>query len=585
MSADQSLDHLKNNLQVNIGQFSSAGIKPANEDAIGIRIPEGNLLLNKGIVSVIADGVSASEGGQVASSAAVTGFLSDYYSTHDTWSVETSGLKVLTALNRWLYGLGMSLLDPEKGYITTLSTVILKSASAYIFHVGDSRIYRLRDGSLEQITRDHSKVVGKGQRYLARAMGIDVHLDIDYHHLDLRQDDLFVLVTDGVYEFVSDRELFKAVSVAVGPEAVTGDMLETICQQVVNEALEKGSDDNLSVQLLHVEHPGEAIRNDVLASVSQLPFPPALRTGMVIDDWRIVSEIHASSRSEVYQVENKHSGQRAVLKAPSANFDDDPAYIERFLLEEWVGNRISSSHVISVIPSPNKSFLYYLTEYIQGPTLGQLIRERSQLAVEDAQNIMSLVISGLRAFHRRDVLHQDIKPDNIIYSRNAVKIIDFGSCLISSLGEIKTRINQENKLGTRDYCAPEYLLNAPVSVKSDQFSLGVLLYEMVTGKLPFGDDYRKCESAKDFSKLVYTPSYEWNALVPVWLDSAIQRTLSIDPDDRYPALTELALDIQRPNPAFDGKIRRRMSKDTSVLVLKGLVILLLLTNIVTLLVK
>src|SRR5690606_26908967 len=186
---------------------SSAGIKAVNEDAIGIRIPAGSTLVTKGIVAVIADGVSAAEAGKEASATAVSGFLSDYYSTHDTWSVETSGSKVLNALNRWLYGQGQHYTTAEKGYVTTFSAVILKSSSAYVFHVGDSRIYRIRAGDIEQITRDHATAVGNGQRYLARAVGIDLNLDVDFHRLDLLAGDLFVLTTDGVHEWLKTREL------------------------------------------------------------------------------------------------------------------------------------------------------------------------------------------------------------------------------------------------------------------------------------------------------------------------------------------------------------------------------------------
>jgi serine/threonine protein kinase/serine/threonine protein phosphatase PrpC len=579
-----SLDHLDSSLNVRVGQYSSAGVKEVNEDAIAIRIPSGNALTTKGVVAVIADGVSASEGGREASNTAATSFVSDYYSTHDTWSVETSGSKVLTALNKWLYGQGLSYLNPEKGYITTFSALVLKSASAYIFHVGDSRIYRIRGGDIEQITRDHTMVVGKGQRYLARALGIDIHLDVDFHRLDLDANDIYVLTTDGIHDWINDKDILAALSLSAEPSGDQSQVLDNACAKIAATAAARGSDDNLSIQAVHVVHPGNPLQADLLASVSRLPFPPPLTAGMAIDGWRVISEVHASTRSEVYLVENEENGRRAVLKAPSANFEDDPAYIERFILEEWVGSRINSSNVVAVVrTAARKTFLYYLTDYVSGPTLGQLLRERTQLSVVDAQNIITQVISGLRAFHRRDVLHQDIKPDNIIYSENGVKIIDFGSCHISGVGEIKTRINREKRLGTRDYCAPEYLLNAPISARSDQFSLGVLLYELLTGKLPFGDNYRKCSSEQDFSRLLYTPSYQLNSLVPVWLDGAIQRALSIDPDDRYEALTEFAADIKKPNPAYEGKRRYLSHRKDNVFLWKALVVVLVLTNLITLL--
>lgn len=570
-----SLEHLSSALEVGIGQFSSAGVKAVNEDAIAIRIPEGNALTAKGIVAVIADGVSGSEGGREASSTAVTSFLSDYYSTHDTWSVETSASRILSALNRWLYGRGLTCLSAEKGYVTTMSALILKSASAYVFHVGDSRICRLRHGLLEQITRDHTAVVGKGQRYLSRALGIDVHLDVDFHHLDLQAGDLFIMTTDGVHDWVSQARMAMLAAAADGS-------LEDACRELARLASKGGSDDNLSIQMLRVDNPGEAGAADLLASVSRLPFPPPLVPGQVIDGWRVISEIHASTRSEVYLVEESETGKKAVLKAPSANFEDDPAYIERFLLEEWVGSRISSAHVVSVVkPKRAKSFLYYLTEHVSGRTLGQLLAERTRLSVVDAQNIITQVISGLRAFHRRDVLHQDIKPDNIIYSDKGVKIIDFGSCMASGVDEIKTRISRQKLLGTRDYCAPEYLLNSPVSPRSDQFSLAVLLYELLTGKLPFGDAYRKCQHERDFARLHYTPAYRVNPLVPMWLDMAIQRALSIDPEARYHALSEFATDIKKPNPDYDGRRPILSGGGDRVFLWKALAVALLVTNLLT----
>ena len=121
------IDHLHSRLDVEASQHSSAGIKPQNEDSIGIRVPEGAALTTKGIAMVIADGVSAAEAGKEASEACVKGFLSDYYSTPDSWSVKKSAHRVLTALNRWLYGQGQKFIDVHKGYVTTLSVLIIKS--------------------------------------------------------------------------------------------------------------------------------------------------------------------------------------------------------------------------------------------------------------------------------------------------------------------------------------------------------------------------------------------------------------------------------------------------------------------------
>ena len=534
--------HLDSKLSLQIGQYSDAGIKPMNEDAIGVRIPEGSALTTKGAVAIVADGVSAAEAGKEASNTAVTSFISDYYSTHDSWSVQTSGLKVLTALNRWLYGRSQTVLNTDRGYVTTFSALVLKSSSAYIFHVGDSRIYRIRDNRCEQLTRDHSVPVGDGQTYLSRALGIDVNLEVDYRRIDIQKWDRFVLTTDGIHDFIPPHKLVEFAN--------RGDTYENTCRSIAEAASAAGSDDNLSIQILSIESTGRVDADDAFDTVSKLPFAPSLEVGQSIDGWRVIGELHATSRSEVYLVENEDSQERAALKVPSANHEDDTAYIERFIMEEWVGTRVQSPNVVSVIRPGARSFLYYLTEYIQGPTLAQLLKERTRLPVADARNIVIQIASGLRAFHRKDMIHQDIKPDNIIYTDQGVKIIDFGSTRVAGMVEIDTNLDREDNLGTLDYAAPEYRLGISASPESDQFSLGILTYELLTGKHPFGSSYQKASTRKDFQKLEYIPAYKINPLVPVWFDGAIQKALNLNPRFRYESLSEFVSDLQKPNPKF-----------------------------------
>ncbi|HBH34991.1 MAG TPA: protein kinase, partial [Gammaproteobacteria bacterium] len=142
-------------LAVTLGQCSDAGIKPHNEDFHSAFIPEDGLLMSKGIAVAIADGVSGSDGGKEASQLSVRMFLDDYYGTPDSWSVKNAVSKVMTALNRWLYSQGQQKYEHARGMVTTFSALVLKSQTVHLFHVGDSRIYRLREGELQQLTRDH----------------------------------------------------------------------------------------------------------------------------------------------------------------------------------------------------------------------------------------------------------------------------------------------------------------------------------------------------------------------------------------------------------------------------------------------
>lgn len=541
--------HLQSEQQFTLGQSSRKGSKDQNEDAIGIRIPEGITQSHKGSVAIIADGVSAAEKGKEASETCVRNFLSDYYSTPDTWSVKQSTTKVLTALNRWLYSQGQRFSNAQKGYISTLSCVVFKSNTAHIFHVGDSRIYRLRDGDLEQLTRDHTTAVSSTQSYLARAMGLDVKLDVDYRSTDIEQGDVFFLSTDGIHDFIAEpilRAQLKSLA------HLKTDDFEHQCEHIINLALQHDSNDNLSCQIIRIDKLPTQDLDDVHQKLTDLPFPPYLAPGMSIDGLKIEKELHASNRSQLYKVTDIKTGESFCMKTPSVNYNDDAAYIERFILESWIGNRINNPHVLKVAGfNRPKNYLYYLTEYIDGVTLEQWIKDNRNPPVQNVIVIIQQILKGLRAFHRRETIHQDLKPGNIMLDINGeAKIIDFGSCHVKAIAEIATPLERDGILGTATYAAPEAVLEGQSLQQSDLFSVAVILFEMLTNKLPFAGKLEECRSKAAYLKTRYTPSYELNPLVPVWLDGAIKKALRFDPNNRHGDVSEFLYEIEHPNPKY-----------------------------------
>ncbi|UUA71268.1 bifunctional protein-serine/threonine kinase/phosphatase [Cellvibrio sp. QJXJ] len=537
--------HLGSKLAFTLGQASTAGIKAQNEDAIGMRIPEGMLLDTKGAVAIIADGVSAAEAGKEASETCVRNFLADYFSTPDTWTVKKSTTQVLVALNRWLFSRGQHFRDAQKGFVSTLSCIIFKSHSAHIFHVGDSRIYRFRAGVLEQLTRDHRTVINAEQSYLVRAMGLDVSLDVDCKTIDLEEKDIFLLSTDGLHDFVSDEQLCHFLQAG-------GDDYELLSQQLLALAAANQSDDNISCQLLRIDSlPAQNI-NDACQKLGALPFPPHLTSGMEIDGYRVEKELHASSRSQVYLVRDLESNQLLCMKTPSINFCDDPAYIERFILEAWIGSRIHNAHVVKVIaPNKPKSCLYYLMEYIDGETLNHWIKKNPLPSVQTVIYMVEQICKGLRAFHRRETLHQDLRPANIMVDRHGeIKIIDFGSCLVKGIAEISSPIARENILGTAEYSAPETILAGKSDEKSDVFSLAVIVFEMLTGSAPFDGKLANCRTERAYLNTRYTSTYELNPLVPFWVDGAIRKGLRYDLERRHADVSEFLHELQHPNPKY-----------------------------------
>ena len=201
-------------LRISLGQCSDKGRKPTNQDFHGALIPDEPLLNLKGIAVVIADGISSSDVSHIASESAVKSFLTDYYCTSESWSVKTSAQRVLAATNAWLHSQtrrSQYAYDKDKGYVCTLSALVIKSTTAHIFHVGDCRVYRLAGNTLEQLTDDHRVIVSSEQTYLGRALGINPQIEIDYRAVPIEKGDVFLLATDGVYEHVSGRLMATAV--------------------------------------------------------------------------------------------------------------------------------------------------------------------------------------------------------------------------------------------------------------------------------------------------------------------------------------------------------------------------------------
>ena len=240
-------------LNVDIGSYSIAGIKPDNEDCVGFHIPEDNHKLEtKGIAVAIADGVSTAEAGREASQTAVQNFLSDYFQTPDPWSVSHAGQRILTAINLKLYRKSHEFTSEEKGYLCTFCGIVFKSHIAHLFHAGDSRIYRLRGEELNQITHDHKANIGKNQHILARAVGMDSSLQIDYAKQQIEAGDIYLLTTDGVHDFI-DSDTIKHLLLELGNSADKA-------KKIVESALVSESNDNISCVVVKInEVPHETL--------------------------------------------------------------------------------------------------------------------------------------------------------------------------------------------------------------------------------------------------------------------------------------------------------------------------------------
>jgi len=534
-------------LKISVGQFSDKGRKETNQDFHGVLIPDEPLLSLKGISIVLADGISTSKVSRVAAESAVKGFLTDYYCTSESWSVRTSAQRVLEATNSWLHSQTRSqyAYDKDRGYVCTLSAIVIKSTTAHLFHIGDSRIYRLSGNTLEQLTNDHRIVISSQQSYLGRALGVNPQIEIDYQMLRLEPGDVFVLATDGIYEHLSARRMAKAVNEGGGD-------LDLAAKAIVDQAFEAGSEDNLTVQIVRVDALPDGVASEVFAQPHELPLPPLLEAREVFDGYRIVRELHGSSRSHIYLAVDIETDAVVTIKIPSIDLRDDPAYLKRFMMEEWVARRIDSPHVLKpCLLQRKRNFLYVVTEFIDGQTLAQWMIDNPKPSVETVRGIVEQIAKGLRAFHRKEMLHQDIRPANImIDTTGTVKIIDFGSTMITGVVEAAPSGDRNDILGTQQFTAPEYFLGEPATSRSDLFSLGVITYQMLTGKLPYGTQIANARTRSQFNGLVYRPASHGDRDVPQWIDGTLEKAVHPNPYKRYDSLSEFLFDLRHPNANY-----------------------------------
>jgi len=537
-------------LAISIGQHSDRGRKEINQDFHGALIPDGAALAMKGVAIAIADGISSSPVSGIAAEAAIRSFLTDYYCTSDAWTVKTSARRVITATNAWLNAetrRHADVGDADRGHVCSFSAMVLKGRQAHIFHVGDCRIGRLHGKSLEPLTEEHRLVVSSRHSYLARALGARPDVEIDYRVTDLHVGDVFVLSSDGVHEHVTGEDI--AATLAAHP-----DDLDAAARDLVGAALAAGSGDNLTVQIIRIESLPDSDADDWLADAALEPAAPP-EPGALLDGYRIIRALHASHRSHVFLATDPDTGEPVAIKTAATEMRGDALALRRLMMEEWIARRLKSPHVMKAAPRRRRSGVYVAAEYVDGQTLAQWMVDHPEPDLATIRDIAAQIAVGLRAFHRAEMVHQDLRPQNIMIDRfGAVKLIDFGATRVAGVAEA-IPIAWEQIPGTVQYTAPEYFLGEQGDGRADVFSLGVIVYQMLTGRLPYGADVAKTRTRLQQARLVYTPAIEARRDAPPWFDLAIRKATHPNPWKRHQDADEFIHDLRRPNPDLPGAAR------------------------------
>ncbi len=559
---------MQKQLKVSISQHTDKGRKELNQDFHDVRIPKEPQFSNKGIAIAIADGISSSDVSQIASKVCVTSFLIDYFSTPESWSVKKSAQRVLASINSWLYSQskqGLHHYDKNRGYVSTFSGMIIRSQTAHIFYAGDTRIYRLLANKLEQLSEDHRLWVSNEKSYLSRALGMDSQVSVEYESFQIEEGDIFILMTDGVYECVSSDFIIYTLQ---KNEKNFG----SVAKIISDKAYEQGSKDNLTIQLVRINSLADKNVAETHQELRDKPFPPILEARSSFDGYTIVRILSSSSRSHVYLAQDDETKTSVVLKAPSIDLREDRAYLERFMMEEWIAIRLNSPYLVkSYMHTRKRNYLYTIFEFIEGQTLTQWMIDNPKPILEAVRDIAAQIAKGLLALHRQEMIHQDLRPENIIIdTTGTVKIIDFGSTRVEGIMDINTYHEQDNLLGTALYSAPEYFLGKVGTPRSDLFSLGLIVYQMISGKFPYGVQVARCTTKASQKKLKYLSLDSEENSIPIWIDETLKKALQVDPYERYEELSEFIYDLRHPNTKFVNRTRPPLVERHPVILWKGI---------------
>ena len=531
-------------LEAHSGYASATGARESNEDYCGIVMPENRSLATKGIMAVLADGVGGSGGGREAAEFSVRGLLADYYATPDTWAIPHAMDKVLQPINRWLLAQSFAQINNQhdsRCLVCTLSALVLQGDRYVIGHVGDSRIYLLRDKQLRALTVDHVWDQPGMQHVLRRAMGLDQHLVVDYTDGTLRSGDVFLLASDGVWEVVGDKAIHDLLISNPDPQQAA--------DALVRYALTGKGGDNATAMVLRVDQIGKENRHYAVMEAKNLPVPERLKPGQMLDEFEVVQLLHESKGTLLYQVQHVTTRQILGLKTlPPALRNDIPSR-EGLLVEEWLAKTLISHYFPQVLPLSQevRHYLYYVMSFHEGATLQQHLEHGRHFSIAEAIQIGIRLGKALGILHRMNIIHRDIKPDNIhLDTEGKLRLLDLGVALNPAT------MRSQGTPGTPSFIAPELFAGAQPSCQSDLYAVGVTLYHLLTRKYPYGEiePFQHPRFTEPLLPTRYRPD------IPQWLESILMKAVAKNPAKRFETAEEWVITLSKGDHALSVPYRR-----------------------------
>ena len=519
-------------LQIATGFASDIGRRADNQDFAAACLDEDRR--HHGLVAAVADGVGGYKGGRVAAELAVRCFIDDYLCQSAALSPQKTAARALESVNHWIFQQGHK--DEKlKGMCAVFTGIVVKGHRLHSFHVGDTRLYRLREGLLTLLTTDHKPEGQEESHFITRAVGKEEGLRIDYRVFDVQPHDRLLLSSDGLHGTLNTTQIFSMLSLRASPDETAS--------RLVSGAIERGADDNTTALVIDILELPPATIKDLDAAMAALPILDPPKTGEVVDGFRMTKRLLDSDFSRVFKARDLQEPRDVLLKFPKPDtIGSVQSARSTFARQAWIASRVQHVWVGSVInlPSRRQTSLYNVQPFYEGETLESRLLRQPRLSLEEGLDIGLKLAKAVGALHRAGIIHRDIKPDNIIIQPDGgLKLIDLGAARLPNLDAEK---EAGHIPGTASYKAPELFTGSPGDERSDIFAVGVTLYRMFTsGGYPYGEiePFTKPRLGKAERLCVKRPD------LPAWLENIVYKTVQIDADARYQDGFELAYALEQ----------------------------------------
>jgi serine/threonine protein phosphatase PrpC len=518
-------------VRASVGFASETGPRERNEDfagaVFGMELPGPR----RDTLAAIADGIGGAKGGRVAAETAVRGFLDGFCDLPETMEVRRAAATVLNSLNGWIFS--QSRRDNKlAGMGCTFTAVVLRGRVAHVLHVGDTRAYRLRGDRITCLTTDHVRDGGDGRsNILNRALGVETEVRVDYAAHPVALHDRFLLCSDGVHGYLTAdtiAEILRARSAS-----------DDSARALVTAALQSGSTDNCTALVIDVVDLPSADSATVGADIMQLPLIPVPIDGQTVDGFVLKVLISDGRYTRLFGAIDEIEGGEVALKFPKPQVAATAVYHAAFAREAWVGARVNSPWIGDVIELPpgRQTCLYTVMPLYQGELLSTRLARRPLVGLEEGRNIAIKLARGVAALHRADIIHRDIKPDNVILeSGGSLKLIDLGVVRVPGLEDFPP----EDIPGTIAYMAPEMFAGEPGNQATDIYALGVTMFRTFTGEYPYGN----IDAVSPSRRSRPVPLADLRPDLPAWLQAALGRAVATNPAERFQDVMEFALEME-----------------------------------------